>query len=99
MLKTRLWIAAAAATSVMTLVGCASGPNQNLGTGIGALGGAAVGHAIGGNTGSTLGGAAIGGVIGNQVGRSVDERNYYEQQQQQRYPRGSGYYPYNGPRY
>ncbi|WP_228121676.1 glycine zipper domain-containing protein [Variovorax paradoxus] len=99
MLKTRLWIAAAAATSVMTLAGCASGPNQNLGTGIGALGGAAVGHAIGGNTGSTLGGAAIGGVIGNQVGRNVDERNYYEQQQQQRYPRGSGYYPYNGPRY
>ncbi|MDT4890026.1 hypothetical protein FQZ97_1268120 [compost metagenome] len=55
-----------------------------------------MGHAIGGNTGATLGGAAIGGVIGNQVGRNVDERNYYNQQ---RYPRGSGYYPDNGPRY
>ncbi len=96
MMKARIWIAAAAATSVMALAGCASGPNQNLGTGIGALGGAAVGHAIGGNTGSTLGGAAIGGVIGNQVGRNVDERNYYNQQQA--YPPGT-YYPNNGPRY
>jgi len=95
MMKARTWMTAAAATAVMALAGCASGPNQNLGTGIGALGGAAVGHAIGGNTGSTLGGAAIGGVIGNQVGRSVDERNYY---QQRAYP-PSGYYPYNGPRY
>lgn len=93
----RLWISAAAASSVLALAGCASGPNQNLGTGIGALGGAAVGHAIGGNTGATLGGAAIGGVIGNQVGRSVDERNYYNQQQPY-YPPGS-YYPNNGPRY
>ena len=94
MIKSRYWIAAAAASSVMALAGCASGPNQNLGTGIGALGGAVVGNAIGGNTGATLGGAAIGGVIGNQVGRSVDERNY----QQQYYPPGS-YYPNNGPRY
>ena len=59
------------------------------------MGGALVGNAIGGNTASTVGGAAIGGIIGNQVGRSVDERNYYEQ----RYPRGSGYYPRNGPNY
>ncbi|MBT2337072.1 hypothetical protein J7E49_24595 [Variovorax paradoxus] len=95
-MKTRIWITAAAATMVMALAGCASGPNQNLGTGVGVLGGAAVGHAIGGNTGSTLGGAAIGGVIGNQVGRSVDERNYYNQQRD--YP-PSGYYPNNGPRY
>lgn len=96
-MKARIWITAAAATAVMAVAGCASGPNQNLGTGIGALGGAAVGHAIGGNTGSTLGGAAIGGVIGNQVGRSVDERNYYNEQQRN-YPRG-GYYPNNGPSY
>jgi len=99
MTNARLWIAAAATTSVMALAGCASGPNQNLGTGIGALGGAAVGHAIGGNTGSALGGAAIGGLIGNQVGRSVDERNDYNQQQQPYYAPNPGYYPYNGPRY
>lgn len=98
-MKARIWIAAAAATSVMALAGCASGPNQNLGTGVGALGGAAIGHAIGGNTASTLGGAAVGGVIGNQVGRSVDERNqrdYYESQRV--YPPGT-YYPRNGPTY
>jgi osmotically inducible lipoprotein OsmB len=95
-MNTRLWIAAAAATSVMTIAGCASGPNQNLGTGVGAVGGALVGNAIGGNTASTVGGAAIGGIIGNQVGRNADERNYYNQQ---RYPRGSGYYPGNGPNY
>lgn len=89
-MKARLWIAAAAATSVMTLAGCASGPNQNLGTGVGVVGGALIGNAIGGNTGATVGGAAIGGIIGNQVGRNVDERNYYNQ---------GGYYPNNGPRY
>lgn len=98
MINTRFWMAPVAAASVMALAGCASGPNQNLGTGIGVVGGAAVGHAIGGNTGSTLGGAAIGGLIGNQVGRSVDERNYYNQQPYPAYPPGS-YYPYNGPRY
>ena len=54
----------------------------NLGTGVGALGGAVIGNAIGGNTGATVGGAAIGGIIGNQVGRNVDERNYRQQQQQ-----------------
>ena len=95
-MNTRLWIAAAAATSVMAIAGCASGPNQNLGTGVGAVGGALVGNAIGGNTAATVGGAAIGGIIGNQVGRNADERNYYNQQ---RYPSGSGYYPGNGPNY
>jgi osmotically inducible lipoprotein OsmB len=92
-MKTRFWIAAAAATTVMTLAGCAAGPNEQLGTGVGAVGGAAIGNAIGGNTGSTLGGAAIGGFIGNQVGRRADERNYYNQ-----YP-PSTYYPRNGPTY
>jgi osmotically inducible lipoprotein OsmB len=91
----RLWIAAAAATSVMTLAGCASGPNEQLGTVGGAAGGAVIGHAIGGNTASTVGGAAVGGLIGNQVGRSADERNYYNRQY---YPNNS-YYPNNGPRY
>ena len=90
-MNTRLWIAAAAATSVMAIAGCASGPNQNLGTGVGAVGGALVGNAIGGNTASTVGGAAIGGLIGNEVGRRSDERNYYNNNR--------GYYPRNGPTY
>ncbi|RZL95199.1 MAG: glycine zipper 2TM domain-containing protein [Variovorax sp.] len=93
-MKLRLCIAAAAATSVMTLAGCASGPNQNLGTGVGAVGGALIGNAIGGNTASTVGGAAIGGIIGNQVGRNADERNYNNSY----YDQGR-YYPNNGPRY
>jgi len=97
-MKTTLWIPAAAVAAVVGLAGCAAGPNQQLGIGAGALGGAAVGHAIGGNTGSTVGGAAIGGLIGNEVGRRADERNYYNQQQRPPYPQG-GYYPYNGPRY
>jgi len=91
-MKARIWITAAAATSVMALAGCASGPNQNLGTGVGALGGAAVGHAIGGNTASTLGGAAVGGVIGNQVGRSVDERNQRAQQTYAKLGMDGGHY-------
>jgi osmotically inducible lipoprotein OsmB len=89
-------MAAAGAAAAMALAGCAGGPNQQLGTAGGAVGGAVVGHAIGGNAASTVGGAAVGGLIGNSVGRSADERNnanqgyYYPQQ---------GYYPNNGPTY
>jgi len=93
-MNTRLWITAGAATAIMTLAGCAAGPNEQLGTAGGAVGGAVIGNAIGGNTASTVGGAAIGGVIGNQVGRRADERNYYN-----RGYRSGGYYPYNGPTY
>lgn len=93
-MKTRLWIATAAAASVMTLVGCAAGPNEQLGTAGGAVGGAVIGNAIGGNTAATVGGAAVGGLIGNQVGRRADQRNY----ERDYYPNNS-YYPYNGPRY
>ena len=89
-MKIRLWITAAAATGIMTLAGCAAGPNEQLGTAGGAVGGALVGNAIGGNTASTVGGAALGGLIGNQVGRRSDERNYYN---------NNSYYPNNGPRY
>jgi len=96
-MKTRLWITAAAATSVMALAGCAAGPNQQLGIGAGAVGGALVGNAIGGNTASTVGGAAIGGLIGNEVGRNADQRNY-DNSRRGYYP-NSGYYPNNGPRY
>lgn len=92
--KTRFWIAAAAATGALALGGCAGGPNQQLGTGVGALGGAAVGQAIGHNTAATVGGAAVGGLIGNQVGRSADERNYYNNNGY-----NNSYYPNNGPHY
>ncbi|VWX62650.1 Osmotically inducible lipoprotein OsmB [Burkholderiales bacterium 8X] len=93
-MKTRLWISAATVAGVMTLAGCAAGPNEQIGTGVGAVGGAVVGNAIGGNTASTVGGAAIGGLIGNQVGRRSDQRNYDNQQYND-----NRYYPSNGPRY
>ncbi len=84
-MNTRIWIAAAAASGVMALAGCAGGPNEQLGTAGGAVAGGVLGHAIGGNTASTVGGAAIGGLVGNSVGRSADQRN--------------NYYPNNGPTY
>jgi osmotically inducible lipoprotein OsmB len=87
----RLWTTAAAATTLMTLAGCAGGPNEQWGTAGGAVGGAVVGNAVGGNTASTVGGAALGGLIGNQVGRRADERNYYQERR--------SYYPSNGPTY
>lgn len=97
MMNTRTWITVAAASTALALAGCASGPNQQLGTGVGALGGAVIGNAIGGNTGATVGGAAIGGLIGNQVGRNADDRDY-QRQQQPYYPYPQQhYYPRNGP--
>jgi osmotically inducible lipoprotein OsmB len=85
------WMTAAAISSLLTFAGCAAtGPNQQLGIAGGAVGGAVLGNAIGGNAASTVGGAAIGGLIGNEVGRNADQRNNYNNR---------GYYPSNGPRY
>jgi osmotically inducible lipoprotein OsmB len=88
-MKTTSWMTAAAISSLLTLAGCATGPNQQIGIAGGAVGGALLGNAIGGNAASTVGGAAIGGLIGNEVGRNADQRNYNNR----------GYYPHNGPRY
>lgn len=106
-MKTRLWIAAGAAASVVALAGCAGGPNQQLGTAGGAVAGGVIGHAIGGNTAATVGGAAIGGIIGNQVGRNADQRQYDNSRQgyygnpgyynAPGYYNNPNYYPYNGP--
>lgn len=54
------------------LTGCAN--NQQLGTGVGAVGGAVIGDAVLGGPLGTLGGAAAGAVIGNQVGKSQDRK-------------------------
>jgi osmotically inducible lipoprotein OsmB len=92
-MKTRLWIAAAAATSVMAIAGCASGPNQNLGTGVGAVGGALVGNAIGGNTAArwvARPSAASSAIRSAAMPTSATTTS-------QRYPQGSNYYPSNGP--
>ena len=91
-MKLRLLFTTVAATSVITLAGCAgTGPNQQLGVAGGAVGGALLGNAIGGNAASTVGGTAIGGLIGNEVGKNSDQRNYNNSNR--------GYYPNNGPRY
>jgi len=79
-----------------SLVSCATGPNAQTGTVIGALGGAAAGGIIGNQSGRGLEGAAIGAGLGalggNAIGNSRDQRNaqYYRGQQRQ------GYYDRNG---
>lgn len=71
-----LILAAAAALS-----SCASGPNAQKGTGIGAVGGAIAGGIIGHQSGNTAGGALIGGVVGgaagNAIGNNEDKKNAY----------------------
>lgn len=76
------------AASTFGLFGCATGPNQQLGIGGGAIAGALAGNALGNSTAATVGGAAVGGLIGNEIGKSVDERN-----------RQRSYGPYNSGGY
>ncbi|MES2595538.1 MAG: YMGG-like glycine zipper-containing protein [Verrucomicrobiota bacterium] len=70
-----------------SLSSCATGPNAQTGTVIGALGGAAAGGIIGNQSGRGLEGAAIGAglgaLAGNAIGDSSDRRNSYY---------GNGYY-------
>lgn len=62
------------------LSSCASGPNAQTGTLVGAGTGALAGGIIGHQSGNTAAGAIIGGVaggaIGNAVGNNQDQRNY-----------------------
>ena len=77
--------------SAVTLVSCASGPNAQTGSVLGALGGAAVGGIIGNQSGRGLEGAAIGAGLGalggNALGNAKDQSNGRYQQ---------GYYGRNG---
>ena len=67
-----------AAALSLALAGCAGMDDQQTtvaqGAGVGALIGAGLGYAIGGNTSSTLIGAAAGGLIGAGIGSSIAER-------------------------
>lgn len=97
--------------TVLTFASCATGPNAQTGSVIGALGGAAVGGIIGHQSGRGLQGAALGAGVGalggNAIGNSQDQRNVqyqqpngYYQQQPAPYPQApSGYYPNGQPRY
>ncbi len=75
-------LAVVAVLAALTLAGCASGPNQAVGTGVGAVGGYAVGRALGAGPAGSAAGAVLGSVIGSSVGQSMDQ-----QQQQQTQPR------------
>lgn len=67
--------------AVSALSSCATGPNAQQGSVIGALGGAAAGGIIGNQSGRGLEGAAIGAglgaLAGNAIGNSKDQRNGY----------------------
>ena len=56
-----------------------TGPKENTGTLLGALGGAAIGSQFGGDAGGhvagALIGAGVGALIGNRIGASLDEQD------------------------
>ncbi len=55
--------------------GCASRPtNAQIGTGVGAVAGGAVGHVLFGGPIGTIGGAAAGALVGNEVGKNQGHR-------------------------
>lgn len=60
--------------STLALAGCASGPNQGVGTVAGGVGGYAVGRALGAGPAGSAAGAVIGSVIGSNVGSSMDQQ-------------------------
>jgi osmotically inducible lipoprotein OsmB len=68
--------------AAITLAGCQStGPNQMVGTGVGAVGGYGVAHAMGaGPRGSAIG-AVAGALVGSEVGRSMDQPRIQPQPQ------------------
>ena len=73
-MKTKLLMAAVAAT-VITMTGCASNPTSaQIGTASGAVLGGVAGSALGGGTLGTVGGAAAGALIGNELGKRQDHQ-------------------------
>lgn len=62
--------------TALALAGCsAAGPNQTIGTGVGAVGGYGVARALGAGPGGAAAGAVAGALIGNSVGASMDQQN------------------------
>lgn len=64
------------------LAGCQSaGPNQAIGTGVGAVAGYGVARALGAGSAGSAVGAVAGAVVGSEVGRSMDQpRQVYQEQ-------------------
>jgi len=67
-------LAIAGLLAIAMLGGCASGPNQTVGTGVGAIGGYAVGRALGGGAAGSAVGAVAGALVGSSVGQSMDQQ-------------------------
>lgn len=86
--------------SALSLVSCATGPNAQTGSVLGALGGAAVGGIIGSQSHRGLEGAAIGGALGalggNALGNSRDQRSGYGYGQPPPQQQQGGYYDNQG---
>jgi len=83
-----------AGASMILLSGCVSTGTTTTTDGalLGAAGGAIVGQAIGGNTGSTLIGAAVGGLAGGAIGNNEEKKNrrYYRDSAGHTYYVGAG---------
>lgn len=64
------------ALATFAIAACAGNPtNQQIGTGVGAAAGGAIGNVMTDSTAGTIGGAAAGALIGNELGRRQDEQN------------------------
>jgi len=70
----------------LSLVSCASGPNAQTGSVLGALAGAGIGGIVGSQSHRGLEGAAIGGALGAMGGNALG--NARDQRQQQQYYQG-----------
>ena len=67
--------------ATVALAGCQNtGPNQAIGTGVGAVGGYAVSRSLGGGATSSALGTVAGALIGSEVGRNMDQNQGYTQQ-------------------
>jgi osmotically inducible lipoprotein OsmB len=65
----------------LALAGCqSSGPNQTIGTGVGALGGYGVARAMGAGPAGSAVGAVAGALVGSSVGQSMDQQNQSQPQ-------------------
>jgi len=63
------------AALAIALAGCQStGPNQAIGTGVGALGGYGVARALGAGSAGSAVGAVAGALIGSEVGKNMDNQ-------------------------
>lgn len=66
---------AATVLAALASAGCASRPtNAQIGTGVGAVAGGAVGHVLFGGPIGTIGGAAAGALVGNEIGKNQGRR-------------------------